>query len=248
MRSSVAAAGVFLILALSLSSSWAQQAVSPSDSPFTSAPLSTSPVVAPSVSTTGNIAPLNISVSVSGTAKDGDPEMGILVDGQVKASNPVGAHYDKKEWQSLSFSLPQQKAAQLVAVAFLNGGDAVPNGRTLYVQSVTVNGTALFPAQGLYQGSTDLKPSAGQEALPKRGVLVWNVTNLTSAPSAPIVTAVPAALVNTAPPSAPTGAGASAPQPDVGSDDILTDDLSMTFPESDETPIPLDPTEGVIEP
>lgn len=251
MRSSVTAAGVFIILALSFSSSWAQQAVSPAVVPVTSAPLSTSPVPAPAVSTTNNIAPLNISVSVSGTAKDGDPEMGILVDGQLKASNPVSAHYDKKEWQSLSFSLPQQKAAQLVAVAFLNGGDAVPNGRTLYVQSVTVNGTALSPAQGLYQGSTDLKPSAGLEALPKRGVLVWNVTNLTNAPvpSAPTSPAASAAPVLPPVPVAPPPvANTSSMPPDVGGEEMSPDELPMGLPESDTTPIPLDPTEGVIEP
>ncbi len=107
---------------------------------------------------------LNVVVAVSGKSYDGDPQLGLVVDGKLVGQSAITANHDKDEWQALTFTLPVQTKPQSIGVAFLNGGAAASNGRGLYVRYITVNGTSIEPEDGVYQATNDAKPSTGTPA------------------------------------------------------------------------------------
>ncbi len=156
---------------------------------------------------------LVINAVVSGAASDGDPVMGILVDGQLVGSSPVKAHRAKGEWETLDFAFSYSQTPKNIGVAFLNGGEDKANGREIYVQSVTVNGSDFYPEQGAYQAVTDAQATIGSVKIDKRGVLAWNTESLSIAKAVPAPATMAAQDAGTQDVSTDAGRNAAAASP-----------------------------------
>lgn len=120
-----------------------------------------------------------VSVIVSGKAHEGEPQIGLVVDSRLVGQSAVNAIYEKDEWVSLAFNFSVQTRPQNIGIAFLNGGTGTPNGRAVYIRSITVNGTSLEPDQGLYQAVGSKQAVVGKSGLPLQGMLAWDVANIT---------------------------------------------------------------------
>ncbi len=126
-----------------------------------------------------------VNAVVSGTPHDGDPQIGVIFDGQVVGSGPVTARHAQDEWQELAFNLSAPTKPQAIGIGFMNGGDGVKNGRELYVQYATINGVTVDPEKGFFFGTTDKQATVGANTIDRRGVLFWSVADLAPAVAQP---------------------------------------------------------------
>jgi hypothetical protein len=119
---------------------------------------------------------LNISVVASGDDYDGDPVMGILVNGTQVTTSTVTAVHGSNQWQTFTYTVDAPSPLQTIGVSYTNDLYGTGGDRNLYVQSITVNGVALTPSQGTYVhwGTSQ----TGQSLLFTTGTLIWNASLL----------------------------------------------------------------------
>jgi hypothetical protein len=116
---------------------------------------------------------LNVVVKVSGDYYNGNPHLGILVDGKQLATDAVTATHSSNQWQTLSYQLTTTSLPKTFSVSFLDdawGGAHLD--RNLYLQSVTLNNKNLPLQQATYHNSI------GQTGMYWGGPMTWDVSSL----------------------------------------------------------------------
>jgi hypothetical protein len=117
---------------------------------------------------------LTVSVVASADNYNGNPIMGLLVNGSQVSSSTVTAVHSSNQWQTFTYTVKLSGSLQNVGVSFTNDASGTGGDRNLYVQSITVNGVKLVPSQGTY---THFGISgAGATILWTTGTLLWKAS------------------------------------------------------------------------
>jgi parallel beta-helix repeat protein len=120
------------------------------------------------------VTPLTVTVVASGDDYNGDPIIGLIVNGVQTTSSTVTAVHSLGQWQTFTYTVTPPSVLSNIGVRFTNDAYGLGGDRNLYIKSVTVNGVMLMPNQGIYThwGASQ----TGSVILWTTGTLTWNAS------------------------------------------------------------------------